>query len=139
MRNAPQSLDALWNAASRKCCREALAHLRDAYEADALGDSLESEVAANKARHAMGSKYFTKGGKRRTCGGRPVFCHSGSFHADSYACSLDDSDLRRALRAVPGLLSDLRKRRPAGWGTTQRNLIRSEKAYRGEARRRGLV
>ena len=48
MRNAPQSLDALWNAASRKCCREALAHLRDAYEADALGDMVKIGTKLNR-------------------------------------------------------------------------------------------
>ena len=136
--NQENTLQALWATASNQGNTRALAHLRDAFEANALDETRDAERAANKARHAMGSKYFTKGGKRRTCDGRPVFSHTGSFHADSYACSLDDSELTRALRALPGILADLRSRRPAGWGTTQRNLLRDQKAYRGEARRRGL-
>lgn len=132
-------LQSLWGKASAQPMNAAaLAALREAFEANALDDFDRAEVMEAKASFALGSRYFTKTGKRRTCGGRPVFSHTGSYGVDSYACSLDDKALLRAASAVPNTLSDLKRRRPAGWGTTSRNLRRDLTAYRGEIRRRGL-
>ena len=130
-------LDILWNAASRKGNREALAHLRDAFEADALGETLESATAANKARHAMGSKYFTKGGKRRTCEGRPVFSHTGSFGIDGETCALADGALLRHAEGLQSAICGIDRSIPS-WGTTKRNLLRRLRSVRGEILRRGI-
>lgn len=132
-------LQVLWGKASAQPMNApALAALREAFEANALEDFERAELLHGVASVALGSRYYTKKGKRRTCGGRPVFSHTGSYGVDSYACSLDDEELLRASSAVPGILSDLKLRRPAGWGTTSRNLRRDLTAYRGEIRRRGL-
>lgn len=132
-----QELQRLWNAASRKGNREALAHLRDAFEALALDEVLEASTAANKARHAMGSRYFTKRGKRRTCEGRPVFCHTGSFGIDAETCAEDDSGLLRSAEGLQRAILGIDRSMPS-WGTTKRNLLRRLKSARGEILRRGI-
>tara|TARA_R100001510_G_C7575566_1_gene150419 strand:+ start:368 stop:790 length:423 start_codon:yes stop_codon:yes gene_type:complete len=136
--NQEQALQTLWNEAAKTNNRAALANLRDAFEALALGCDDESERAANKARQQMGHGYFTKTGKQRTCYGCPVYKHTGSWGADSYACTLEDAELLAHAERTAATITRLQIDRPAGWGTTRRNQQRDLRAYRGEIRRRGL-
>lgn len=121
----------LWRKASKALDYAALAELRTAFEMDALGEHDESALAAGRACHIMGSRYFTKTGARRTTAGRQIHEHTGCFSVDREAAQHDTDELATGIAAAQQWQSSYWGRRS---GRTRAVARVRERALRAELR-----
>ena len=90
----------LWDKASNALNYAALDELRTAFEMQALDEDTECALATGRARHLMGSRYYTKTGKRRTTEGREIQEHTGCFKIDRDAAQYDTDELAAGVSAA---------------------------------------